>query len=296
MALSSSDHESDRTVNEPKSDATKIVRAIFGEPLFQFLIVAGLLFAAQTIFAKDDREVIVVETATQQYLFDQEAELLLRPLTEVEKKEIVRNFIEEEILVREAVKRGFSDSSRIRALLLQNMRFFIAGDIPEPTEAELQEYFENNSEKFQSPLSYDFEHVTFASSGDVPETVINDLNEAGAAIVQGNAGIYSGGTLRYMDQRRLVQAFGAETAKEILKTVDKGESWHGPFLSQTGTVHFLKVSKENPPSLPDFLEVKDWVGTQWLSDKSRELMDKELQAVESDYVVEIVPPSGNEGD
>ncbi len=289
MSISTSDRPSGSPAGNDSGTPHSFLFHLVREPLFQFLVLAGLLFIAQALFAKDDRDLIVVDAVTQEYLFDQEAELLLRPLSEAEKQDLVRNFVEEEILVREAVKRGFSDGSRIRALLLQNMRFFIAGDLAEPTEAELKEYFNSNQEKFLSPPSYDLEHVMFNSISEVPPNLLEDLNEGADPTSLGEIDITFGNTLRYMDQKRLVQAFGGETAKEVLAAIDQNDDWQGPFPSQTGTIHFLRVLKENPAQLPEFEQAQDWVATRWMTDKSRELMEKELESVAADYKIEIAP-------
>jgi hypothetical protein len=76
------------------------------EPLVHFLGLAALLFVVNAVFSGDHREVITVDIATQQYLIQQRQELVLRDMTEDEKAAVVGSFIEEEILVREARKRG----------------------------------------------------------------------------------------------------------------------------------------------------------------------------------------------
>ncbi len=293
MSISTSSNRTGNPAGTDRGDPNSFLSNMVREPLFQFLVLAGLLFIGQALFAKDDRDLIVVDAATQEYLFAREAELLLRPLSEDEKQELVRNFVEEEILVREAVKRGFSDGSRIRALLLQNMRFFIAGDLAEPTDAELKEYFDSNPENFRSPPSYDLDHVMFNSVNEVSPNILDALNEGADPKTLGDADITFGSTLRYMDQKRLVQAFGGETANEVLTAIAQNDEWHGPFQSQTGSIHFLRVIRENPAQLPEFEQAKDWVATRWMTDKSRELLEQELRSVEIDYKVEIAPLQGD---
>ncbi len=103
------DQDADR--NTPGSG---LLRGLLKEPLVHFLALAGLLFGLQAIFAGDTREVISVDADTQEYLFQQRQDLTLRPVSDEEKQQIIEDFVEEEILVREANKRGFADGSRIR--------------------------------------------------------------------------------------------------------------------------------------------------------------------------------------
>ncbi len=286
--IASEDAAPDRLTTPEQSFWRRVLR----EPLLHFLILAGLLFVAQAIFASDDRDLIVVDMATQDFLIQQEEDLLLRPLTEEEKELVVSNFIEEEILVREAVKRGFSDSSRVRALLLQNMRFFIAGDIPEPTDEDLEAYFEANIDTFTSPPSFDLDHVMFNAESDLPPDLLAQLNGGADPAEIGDGDVTFGRVMRFITQRRLAQSFGPEAASEALAALDGNDRWHGPFLAPTGTRHFLRVVQINPPSAPEFEVAKDWIATQWIATKSRELLDQEIRSVSDDYRIDIIRPSG----
>ena len=106
------------------------------EPLLHFLGLAALLFVSNAYLAGDEREVITVDAATRDYLVQQRRDLLLRPLTTREESDVIDKFVKDEILVREARKRGFGNSSRIRIQLIQNMRFFLTSEFPEPTDAD----------------------------------------------------------------------------------------------------------------------------------------------------------------
>ena len=279
----------------PASDHGVLAR-LAREPLVHFLLLAGLLFLAQAIFAGDRREVIVVDAAAQQYLFRQQEELLLRPLTAAEKQAIVDNFIEEEILVREATARGFTDSGRIRALLLQNMRFLIAGDLPEPSETELRAFYEKNKDDLASPPSVDLDHILYESPDAVPPDLVTQLNEGADPARFGTPDFATSLKLRFMDTGRLVNAFGPEAAREITALPPDDRQWHGPFVSPQGTVHFIRVAQRNEPRIPTFDRARDWIIAQWFSAKSRELMDRELETLRPNYRVEVTPLDETQGE
>ena len=82
---------------------------------------------------------------------------------------------DDEILVREARRRGYDDSSRIRTLLIQNMRFFIKQDLPAPGVEVLRAYFETNIERFTRPPSLDMEQVYFEDAGSIPGNLLEEL-------------------------------------------------------------------------------------------------------------------------
>ncbi|QDG77701.1 peptidyl-prolyl cis-trans isomerase [Labrenzia sp. PHM005] len=259
------------------------------EPLLHFLLLAALLFVVQAYLGGEEKELIVVDAETQKYLIKQEEDLRLRPLTEDEKLGVIDNFIEEEILVREARARGFTDSSRIRALLLQNMRFFIGGDVPEPTEEDLRAHFEANLAEFTSPQSIDLNHIMFRDPKTVPTGILEKLNDAEDPSKFGDLDMQLGFNLRFLDQRRLVGLFGPETATELLAIEEGDMSWRGPIEAPGGSQHFLRVSTHNPPRTPEFESAKDWIATRWLSTKSRALVDESVEEMRKNYLIDVQP-------
>lgn len=267
----------------PKSFLQKFIE----EPLLHFLLLAACLFVVHSLIGIEDKDLIVVDAEAQKYLFKQEQDLRLRPLTDEEKKRIIENYIEEEILVREAKARGFTDSSRIRALLIQNMRFFLSSDVPEPAEDDLRAHFEANKDDFTSPPSLNLNHVMFKDSVSVPEDILQALDEAEDPSKIGEFDTQLGYDIRFLDQRRLVGLFGADTAKELLSVPKGDKSWHGPIEAPNGSVHFLRVTAHNPPRTPDFETARDWVSTHWLSSKSRALIDASLTDMRENYQVEV---------
>ena len=255
------------------------------EPLVHFLGLAALLFVANAWFAGDDRELIEVDLATQDYLIEQQQQLQLAPLDEVQRQQVIEGFVEDEILVREARKRGFENSSRIRALLLQNMRFFMASEIPEPTEAELKAWFEANPERFASAPRANFLHVVYTDPETVPADTLERLQAGEDYTTFGDGGMMTQ-KLIGMGEAAIVSGFGPEQGAQILALDD--EDWHGPYLSDAGA-HFLKLDKAFEATVPDWEQAKGWVSTEWLADQNRQILDRELESMRENYRVEIEP-------
>lgn len=279
----------DATKKEDLHGAANPAGSILREPLFHFLILAALLFVVQAIFAGDDREEIVVDAPTQEFLLEREQELTLVEPGPEDLQRLIDTFVEDEILVREATKRGFTDSSRVRALLIQNMRFFISGSVPEPTEEELRAFYEAEKASFQSPPSVDLDHILFEDPGDVPQGLADLLNAGADPNGYGDLDLAYGRTLRFMDTRRLSGAFGADGARQVLNITEGDVTWHGPILAPQGTAHFVRVARRNVPQVPDFESARDWIATQWLAAKSREILDAELEVMREGYRVTIEP-------
>jgi hypothetical protein len=256
------------------------------EPLVHFLGLAALLFVANAVFSGDDREVITVDVATQEYLVQQRQDLLLRDMTAEEKAEVVESFIEEEILVREARKRGFENSSRIRALLIQNMRFFMINDIPDPTEEQLRAFFDESSERFEIEPTITYEHVFFSDPETVPANTLEVLRAGVDYRSIGDTNTFTAKLAR-ASERQIVATFGREQAPGILGIDD--DQWHGPFTSANG-VHFVRVSERHPGMRPDFEAAQNWLKQKWLMAKSREVVERELAVMSENYRIEVLQP------
>ena len=252
-----------------------------------FLGIAALLFIGNAVFSGDEREVITVDVPTQEYLIQLQQDLILRPLTEEEKVEAIESFIEEEILVREARKRGFENSSRIRTLLIQNMRFFMASEIPKPTEEDLRAYFGENTDRFRSESSVIYDHAFFSNPDEVPPDALELLRAGTDHLSLGDTDSLSA-RLIGMNERQVVQSFGRELAPAILAIDDK--QWHGPFTSAHG-VHFLRVTERRPARMPSFEDARNWLEQEWQMAKNREIVERELEGMRKNYRVEVLKPN-----
>lgn len=261
-------------------------RRLWREPLTHFLGVATLLFVLNAWFSADQREVITIDVPTQEYLIQRQQDLVLRPLTEEEKRQAVESFIEEEILVREARKRGFENSSRIRTMLIQNMRFFMASEIPQPTQEELREFFEQNADRFRTSPSINFDHVFFSNPDQVPADTLERLRGGTDHRALGDADSVTA-TLYDMTENRIVQSFGRESAPGVLAIDD--QQWHGPFSSIHG-VHFLRVAERRPGTMPSFEQSVNWLEQEWLMARNREIVERELETVRQNYRIEVLQP------
>lgn len=274
---------------QPSSDRTSTLGRAMREPLLHFLLLAALLFVAHALFGNDTREEIVVDQETQRFLLERETDLTLAEPSRELLDQVIENFVEDEILVREATKRGFTDSSRVRALLIQNMRFFISGNIAEPTEDELRRFYEAEKSRFASPPSLDLDHIYYEDTAAAPADLVARLNGGADPGSYGQLDLAYGRTMRFMDVRRLSSAFGPDNARAILDLPTDNVSWHGPFLTPQGTAYFIRIINRNAPQVPDFETARDWIATQWLASKSRELLDNEMATMREGYRIVVEP-------
>lgn len=268
---------SDRTVNLGFSSLLK-------EPLLHFLFLAALLFVVQALWGKDDRELIVVDAETQDYLIKARQELVLRPLSEEEKQQVIDSYIEEELLVREARKRGYDNSSRVRSLLVQNMRFFYNSDQQDPGEEQLQAFYQSNLERFQRPALASYDYVYRKDVDAVPVDLLARLNAGEDHSTLGDFTFTVRPRLSRVSDNDLIRILGAEHARAIVAIED--DQWHGPYSDELG-MHFVRVVERFPGTQASFESVRDWIAQEWVLVESRKLLDRELEEIRLGYHIEI---------
>lgn len=282
--------------NQASGDAVPVVPGPLGrlarEPLVHFLVLASLLFLAEWIVQGDRREPIHIDWATQEFLVGQEADLRLRPLSEPEREAVIAAFVDDEILFREARRQGFENSSRVRRLLVQNMRFFLSGDTPEPSEDVLRAYFEDNREDFTRPATLTIRNIVFDGASSVPDDLLQRLRTGGTPEGLGDRTPFTEKRLYSMDERRIAGYFGPEGARRVLAIGD--DDWHGPISTPRG-LHFVKIVQRRPAGVASYEEARPWIAAEWQLATQRERVERALDEMRQRYRVILAGPSGNAG-
>ena len=266
--------------------STSSLSRILREPLLHFALLALLIFVVSWLVGQDEKELIVVDRATQEFLFERERELVLRELQEEEKQALIDSFIEDELLVREARRRGFTDNSRVRALLIQNMRFFLREDPKTPSEEELQQFFADNREMFTTPGAISYDQVFFQDPDRVTPSTLVDLRGGADFKTLGDRNPLGPMPLVKATERNIATSFGSAEAMKILAIDDR--DWHGPFFSSIG-VHFLRIRERHAAVQPRFEDARDWVAMQWELAQHRAKLERDLDEIKDNYLIQIEP-------
>lgn len=264
-----------------KTWVSDTVRGFFQEPLAHFVVLAALAFALHAVFSGNSRDTIVVDRATQDYLIGRQEDLLARPLTEEEKQQAVESYVDEEILVREARKNGFDDTFRVRELLSQNMRFFISGEIQDPTEEQLREYYEENLTRLETGQSLEFEFVLFRDPNDAHDDLVAALNEGLDHRFVGD-GVPGSPKIERLGVSRLVILFGRQGASDVLEL--RTGVWSGPYETTDGH-YYINPVQTHLSEVIAYEDVRDWLLQEWILEKGRERVAEELEKLRGSYEV-----------
>jgi hypothetical protein len=126
-------------------------RFVCREPLAQFALGGGLIFLAYWLWSTPEPAAIVISPEMAQAIVQQQSRLLDRPLSAAERAAAVAQYVDEELLVREAYKRGVDRSDvSVRERLADKMRFLLGGEPPAPTREQLRTFLKVNQARFGS--------------------------------------------------------------------------------------------------------------------------------------------------
>lgn len=263
--------------------------AIRREPLVWFAVLGGALGTAWVLLAPAPAETVRVESETLRSLEKQREDLLGRPLTDEERQQARDSFVDEEVLLREALRRGLQWSDgRVRQRLTRIMRASMSETVPDPSVAQLQAYFQENIDKYTAPESVTLEQVVFPWGEDVTDTelevVLEKLRSGASPEGFGRSLVAVGRRMPRQSRADLVRALGPDFADRV-KTLPAGE-WQGPVESTQG-VHLVRVVERHPPEVATFERVERYLRQEWLVARARELQQEKIDELRAEYRVEI---------
>ena len=280
---------------------------LFREPLFRFLILGAVIFAAHGLITrhKTDKpgEIVVTQGAVEN-LVTGFTRTWQRPPTEGELRGLVSDYVREEAAYREALALGLDRDDMIVRRRLQQKLEFLSDDLAtrtQPSDADLQSFLQAHKGTFQTEPLFSFRQIYFN-----PQLHGENLHRDVARVLD---------RLRTQDSHKseidagdpflLQQNFDNVPPAELKKTF--GEkfasaisalpvgSWQGPIDSGYG-VHLVYVAKYTPGRLPDLAEVREQVRRDYLDARRREATDKFYNALLSRYSVRIEPPTERKED
>jgi PPIC-type PPIASE domain len=257
---------------------------LWREPLLHFLVLAALLFGAYALIAPSAKDTIVVDQAAIDRLVKEQEELLARPLSQEERQSAIRTMIDDEVLLREAYRRGLDQDVVVQRHLVQKMRFILGEDQTEPSEAELRAFLESNRERYRTPPTATLEQVFYADPAAAPADLLDRLRAGTDPEVLGDRLDMLGPTLARYSLRDLIGLVGPEVAREIFELPPDG--WHGPMASERG-VHFVRVLEHHPSLVPTFEELTDYLRQDWFFARQEEAVAARLVELRANYRIVV---------
>jgi len=287
------------------------LRRFLREPLLHFLVAGGILFGifglthrAGPSLASDktivvDRESLLNFLQYRSKAFKPEFfSPQLEAMTTAERKDLVDQYVQEEILYREAKAMGLEQGDYvIRQRLVQKMRFLIE-DMAEgragPSDAVLAEYFQKNMKRYVVDPSVTFTHIFFDSSvhGDREARELalrlkDTLNASGAAFSDAPKYGDRFPFLQNYVERTLdyvASHFGNEFVSELKQSAPAEKHWIGPIRSTYG-YHVVLMTRLTEARIPELNEIRSQVADDWLRDQIEDARSRSLSQLAGQYKI-----------
>ncbi len=276
-----------------------IVRLI-KEPLIHFLVIGAAIFLLYGFMGQEEAEEqgrdITITAGEIGWLTDSWKKRWNRPPTPEEREGLIRQYLREMILYREAVAMGLDrDDTVIRRRLAQKLEF-LAQDLirpKPPEEGELRTYFEAHIDRYQPPDLITMTHVFFDPDKRGDQT----LKDAETIKTKLIAWKHPPQDARSFGDPFMLQSYYPERSEaELAKLFGRGfaepvfklapHQWHGPVLSGYGT-HLVYVHDRRVSEPPKFEDVEPQVRLDWENDKREQLNEQYIASLMGRYDVTI---------
>lgn len=260
--------------------------SVLKSPILHFVLLGFVAFFLYVNLKPADRETIHVTTQTIDALVQQRESIAQDPVTPEVRREIIEGHIEEEVLLREAYKRGFDKNDyRVRKRLLGVMRTSLSEVIPEPSMAQLRAYYDESRDRYKTSPSVSFEHVYFAFTSKNlpanPDEFLKVLNKSDNALDLGELSMM-GNRFNKSSFRSIASTFGKPFAEKVFEL--PVNTWAGPIESFLG-MHYVRVRAHHEPELPPFENMESYLRQDYLLQKMRDSQQRKIDDMRRNYEI-----------
>lgn len=245
---------------------------MFKDPLWLFLLFGTLLFGLARW--QDDPKVIHVSDGDIERLSLQWQQQMRREPTQVERQNLIAQFIRDEAYYQEALRLGLdTDDTIVRRRLIQKVTFLTEDLVSmEPAEQKtLRDFYDANRQRYEAPEQFTFQHIYFSSDRD---TDTSRDSARGMAIKAISNPTVSGDPFMLQTKyarrslREIGDLFGRAFAEQLV-ALDVKTDWQGPIQSAYGW-HAVLLENRLPAQALPFQQVQEKVLLDWRQERREE--------------------------
>jgi hypothetical protein len=248
---------------------------LMGEPLVVFLLAGGLLFALHAAIEARRTPPVQLTAATRAALAADFAAVAGRPPDAGEIARLEREYVVNELLLREAIARGLHlRSGAVRSLLVEEMRLEITGPLADPSDEQLVNFYSDHLPLYQAEPTISFEHV-FLHARPVEDEPLRARLQAGEPVA---GDPFPPGLAFDRYGRSILRSMFGHPFVEALWAAPPGQ-WSGPLESLHGW-HFVRPTEVMAGTLLPFDAVRDQVEGDYYADAIEQAVGQFVAGIE----------------
>lgn len=200
---------------------------------------------------------------------------------------LIDQAVKEEIYYREALRLGLDDGDAvIRRRLANKMRSLNNSTLPVPTDDDLQQWMDDNRQKYATSHQYAFEQIYLGrgSSPDNQEKWLKQLNDGKISPDSIRSPLSLSPSQPLSDEDTIQRLFGSQFIQGL--RTQKVKSWQGPIESGFG-LHFVKITKKTGENLPVLDDIRQQVTNDWTAAQIATIEQKSFDALAKQYAIKI---------
>ena len=241
------------------------------EPLLHFALIGAAIFAVSLFLGRNDaRYSIDIGAADIARIVSGYQRQYGAPPSPVQLRALIDADIKQEIYFREGEALGLGrDDEIVRRRVAQKFEFLQqdAAAPPEPTDADLQNWYETQRDAYVRSERRSFDQIYFAmdkrgeaAAQAAAEKALADIS-AGKPAPAGDA--FPGpSVMRLTSRDEIMRLFGGQALATGVFAGEPGK-WAGPYRSGFGW-HLVRVSEVEPGGPMTYEEARDDVRADWL--------------------------------
>lgn len=260
------------------------------EPLLHFLVIGAVLFAGIAGVRSLQRPTVRIDAREIEQLATYWSMQTQRQPTRAELAAIIRERVDEELQAREAVRLGLDrDDMIVRRRLAQKMAFASedVAAIPEPSESDLQAFYDRTKERYATPARLALRHIFFSAdrTGISPQAAAAD---ALAALKAGRPPVGDPSLLPQTYADVLITDLARDYGDEFVQAARQAKegTWVGPVASPYG-LHLIRVEARLAPLVPPLAAVRSEVRAAWFAERREANNRASLERLRTRYRVQI---------
>ena len=261
------------------------ISRLLKEPFVHFVGLATIVFIGYQTVQSEDESIIAItqsEIDARVSLVESSKGTTASPTL---REEITKLYLEEQMLVREALTLNLDNDARIHDMLAQKMRHVLSGEVIQPDEVELRAFYDENIDSYQIPPTIVAEEIIFETREQLSNPVRQLLIDGADPDMLLAAGKGSVSTLPRINSSQLSNLFNVEFSDRVFNA--KEREWIGPQESELGQ-HWLRVIAAEASRTPSLEEIRNRVRLEWINQEEETLLQREIDQLWEKYSVKIL--------